>query len=180
MVQCTLIEGFLSDGLPMRLWLAASNGKLVRAALHDDAHPCTQNEFLEKAGCPGDAQTTNATDDVLEHAAAEVRDYFAGRRLAFDLPLELSGTEFQLRVWRQLTQIPFGEVRSYGAIATAIGLPSSSRAVGRANGANRLPLLVPCHRVIASGGHLGGFTGGVGLKKRLLAHEAAVLGRPAF
>jgi len=180
MVQCTLIEGFLSDGLPIRLWLAALNGKLVRAALHDDAHPCTQEEFLEKAGFLNEAQTAGASDRMLEHAAAEVRDYFAGRRLAFDLPLELSGTEFQMRVWHQLTQIPFGEVRSYGAVAAAIGLPSSSRAVGRANGANRLPVLVPCHRVIASSGQLGGFTGGVGLKKRLLAHEAAVLGRSAF
>src|SRR5579875_2643678 len=158
MVQCTLIEGFLSDGLPIRLWLAASNGKLVRAALHDDAHPCTQEEFLEKAGFLNEAQTAGASDRMLEHA----------------------GTEFQMRVWHQLTQIPFGEVRSYGAVAAAIGLPSSSRAVGRANGANRLPVLVPCHRVIASSGQLGGFTGGVGLKKRLLAHEAAVLGRSAF
>ncbi len=103
----------------------------------------------------------------------QVEEFLAGRRETFDLPLDLRGTPFQLAVWRELLRIPYGEVRSYGEVARAIGRPRAVRAVGAANGANPLPLLVPCHRVVASGGRLGGYAGGLDLKRRLLAVEAS-------
>ena len=97
--------------------------------------------------------------------------YFAGELTEFDLPLAPEGTPFQLSVWRALRRIPYGDTVSYGAIAQAIGRPSASRAVGAANGANPLPIVVPCHRVIGSTGKLTGFGGGLDTKARLLALE---------
>ncbi|MGH9581891.1 MAG: methylated-DNA--[protein]-cysteine S-methyltransferase, partial [Bryobacteraceae bacterium] len=141
--------------------------------------PCTEDEFAWKCGSSGVREAGKATNESLQQAAREVQEYFAGERLTFEIPLDLQGTPFQVRVWRELTRIPFGSARSYGEIAEAIGLAKAPRAVGGANGRNRLPIFVPCHRVIASGGKLGGYTGGISLKKRLLAHEAAVLGRKA-
>ncbi|WP_043586612.1 methylated-DNA--[protein]-cysteine S-methyltransferase [Geminisphaera colitermitum] len=102
-------------------------------------------------------------------ARKQVEDYFAGRRREFDLSLAAQGTEFQLRVWAALSAIPFGETRSYGDLARA--LKSSARAVGRANGANPIALIVPCHRVIGADGSLTGFAFGEDAKRRLLAHE---------
>lgn len=99
--------------------------------------------------------------------------YFAGTLTEFDLPLAPQGTPFQLSVWRALRQIPYGETVSYGAIAEAIGRPNASRAVGAANGANPLPIVVPCHRVIGSTGKLTGFGGGLDTKAALLALEGA-------
>ncbi|MBI5137863.1 MAG: methylated-DNA--[protein]-cysteine S-methyltransferase [Nitrospirae bacterium] len=89
------------------------------------------------------------------------------------VPLDPPGTPFQLAVWQAARRIPPGQVRTYGELAGAIGRPRAARAVGQALGANPVPLLVPCHRVVAAGGALGGFTGGTALKARLLAHEAA-------
>jgi O-6-methylguanine DNA methyltransferase len=106
-------------------------------------------------------------------AALQVGEYLAGKRRAFELALDLRGTPFQRRVWDALLAIPYGETRTYGAIARAIGSPGAVRAVGAANGANPVPLVVPCHRVIAAGGRLGGFGGGLPLKARLLALERA-------
>ncbi|MGH9621171.1 MAG: methylated-DNA--[protein]-cysteine S-methyltransferase, partial [Bryobacteraceae bacterium] len=144
-------------------------------SLHDDQYPCTEDEFLWR--CEQSRGRQGAHSETLQHTACEVQEYFAGKRLTFDIPLALHGTTFQVRVWRELTRIPFGSTKSYGEVAEAIDSPRAPRAVGGANGCNRLPIFVPCHRVIASGGKLGGFTGGIGLKQRLLAHEAAVLGR---
>ena len=109
------------------------------------------------------------------HAAAQLREYFAGRRRDFDLPLAPVGTEFQLRVWTALRAIPYGAVRNYGDIARAIGQPKASRAVGQANGRNPLPIVIPCHRVIAGDGTIGGFSSGLGVKHRLLALEGVEL-----
>jgi methylated-DNA-[protein]-cysteine S-methyltransferase len=109
---------------------------------------------------------------TLDEAARQLRAYFAGRLWHFDLPLDPQGTEFQLRVWRALLGIPYGETRSYGAVAEAIGAPKSVRAVGAANGANPIPIIVPCHRVIGAGGQLTGYGGGLPLKKTLLELEA--------
>ncbi len=110
------------------------------------------------------------------HEAAAARAlgaYFAGARLGFrDLPLDPGGTPFERRVWRALLRIPFGETRSYGAIAGAIGAPAAARAVGRANGRNPLAIVVPCHRVIGADGRLTGYAGGLDRKRWLLAHEA--------
>ena len=171
------VEGKLSDGLPMRLYLAEHEGRIWAASLHDDVHRKGEEEFLHSLGNPRAWQRWygGSGSGLLDAAEMQVLDYFAGRQLTFDLPLEFCGTTFQVQVWRELQRIPFGETRSYGDIAEAIGKGSAVRAVGGANGKNNLPLLIPCHRVIAAGGKLGGFTGGLGLKKRLLAHEAFVL-----
>lgn len=111
-----------------------------------------------------------------EKPLAEVRkqlvEYFAGERRAFDLPLQLSGTEFQVSVLRALLDIPYGETASYGEIARRIGRPRAVRAVGAANGRNPIPIVVPCHRVIGSTGDLTGFGGGLDTKEALLRLEA--------
>ena len=103
---------------------------------------------------------------------AQVLEYLEGKRRSFDLPLDLHATPFQRAVYDELLRIPYGEKRSYADVARAIGKPRAVRAVGAANGANPIPLVVPCHRVIASDGHLGGYGGGLPLKKHLLAMEA--------
>jgi len=103
--------------------------------------------------------------------------YFAGELRQFDLPLRPSGTAFQLRHWALLEQIPYGQTRTYGALAQQIGAPRASRAVGAANGNNPLPIILPCHRVLGANGALTGFGGGIAVKRYLLALEAAVLGR---
>jgi len=161
----------------MRLYLAERDGKLWSAGFSDGVHPRTEDEFEWRLGKETRWRRcgSEATDsETLQNAVKQVNEYFAGRRQAFDLPLALRGTTFQLRVWEELTAIPFGGKKTYGDIAEAVGLPTAFRAVGNANGRNNLPLFVPCHRVLAAGGKLGGYTGGLGLKSRLLAHEAAV------
>ncbi|HYK42137.1 MAG TPA: methylated-DNA--[protein]-cysteine S-methyltransferase [Thermoanaerobaculia bacterium] len=105
----------------------------------------------------------------LEHQLAE---YFAGRRRRFDLPLVIPGTPFQLRVWRALARIPYGETRTYGDLARRLGVPSATRAVGHANGSNPISILLPCHRLIGSGGDLTGYGGGLWRKRRLLELES--------
>lgn len=114
---------------------------------------------------------------VLAAARAQLREYFAGKRRAFDLPLAPRGTPFQLRVWRELSKIPYGSTISYGEQARRIGDPRKARAVGTANGSNPLSIIVPCHRVIASTGALAGFGGGLANKRYLLDLEATAGGR---
>ncbi len=111
----------------------------------------------------------------LDKLAAELEEYFAGRRTAFTGPGELRGTPFQRSVWQHLLEIPYGELRSYGQVARKVGRPRASRAVGAASGANPVPILVPCHRVIASNGRLTGYGGGLNVKRKLLALERARL-----
>ena len=119
--------------------------------------------------------------EVVEDAerTAEVRrqlaEYFAGERREFDLALSPEGTPFERSVWSELRKIPFGETRSYGEIAEILGRPGAARAVGRANGANPIPIVVPCHRVIGADGSLTGFGGGLDVKSRLLELEGRVL-----
>ena len=105
-------------------------------------------------------------------AIRQLTEYFDGKRQAFDLPLRLSGTEFQMLVLRELRRIPYGETTSYGAIAERIGRPTAVRAVGAANGRNPIPIIVPCHRVIGAGGDLTGFGGGLDTKEALLRLES--------
>jgi len=113
-----------------------------------------------------------ATDDVrCRRVAQQLTEYFAGQRTRFDLAIAAQGTPFQQRVWRALQSIPYGEVVSYGEIARRIGMPRAARAIGQANGANPTPIVVPCHRVIASDGTIGGFSSGLATKRRLLAIE---------
>jgi len=106
---------------------------------------------------------------------AQLADYFAGARTAFDVPLALVGSPFQRRVWRALQDIPYGETASYGAIARGLGVPSAARAVGVADGQNPVCVIVPCHRVIGADGSLTGYGGGLDRKRLLLELEAGVL-----
>ena len=102
---------------------------------------------------------------------AQLREYFEGTRQVFDVPLALSGTPFQLKVWAALTDIPYGETITYGELAQRIGQPDAVRAVGAANGKNPVPIIVPCHRVIGSNGKLTGYGGGLPIKAALLDLE---------
>lgn len=110
-------------------------------------------------------------DAVLRRAARQLEAYFAGKRTTFDVPLAPRGTEFQRSVWAQLSRIPFGETRTYGDLARQLGNPNAMRAVGAANGANPIAIIVPCHRVIGADGSLTGFGGGVERKRYLLELE---------
>jgi len=110
----------------------------------------------------------------LAEAARQLQEYARGERREFQLELDLAGSEFELRVWNALRAIPWGQTRTYGEIARAIGDPGAARAVGRANGCNPLPIVVPCHRVVSSRG-LGGFSAGLEWKQRLLALERVQL-----
>lgn len=108
---------------------------------------------------------------ALDHLQAQLTAYFRGALRVFDVPLDMRGTPFQLEVWRALVAIPFGVTHSYGQVAAAIGRPKAVRAVGAANGANPVPIIVPCHRVIGSNGTLTGYGGGLPLKQQLLELE---------
>lgn len=110
-------------------------------------------------------------DDQFVEARTQLSSYFAGELRAFDLDLIPVGSPFQLAVWQALKAIPYGATMSYGELAGRIGHPSASRAVGAANGANPIPIIVPCHRVIGASGALTGFGGGIETKRWLLAHE---------
>lgn len=115
---------------------------------------------------------TRVADQLLDDAERQLNEYFAGQRKDFDLPLANDGTQFQQKVWSELRRIGYGETASYGEIATRLGYePVVSRAVGAANGANPLPIVVPCHRVVGSDGSLTGYAGGVERKRILLDLE---------
>ena len=113
----------------------------------------------------------SAWTPLLRQAAAQLEEYFAGSRTAFDLPLAPKGTDFQRRVWDALREIPYGQTRSYGELAAALGNSKASRAVGMANNKNPLPIFIPCHRVIGSNGALTGYAWGMDIKARLLQLE---------
>lgn len=118
-----------------------------------------------------DADFEEGTSEVIEKAAGQLDEFFAGRRKAFNVPLLLVGTDFQKTVWRELLKIPFGTTVSYGEMARRIGMPKAVRAVANANGANALSLFVPCHRVIGSNHSLTGYAGGLDVKRVLLERE---------
>ena len=122
---------------------------------------------------PGDVVIAGARmpDAITNAAATQLQEYFAGRRRLFDLPLNPKGTAFQREVWHALEQIPYGETRSYSEIAAAIGRPGAARAVGSANRANPLPIVVPCHRVVPASGGVGEYAFGAKMKEALLALE---------
>ena len=105
----------------------------------------------------------------------QLDEYFAGERTAFDIAVDLEGTRFQVAAWRSLAQIPFGSTTTYGRQAATLGIPTAARAIGAANGANPVCIVLPCHRVIGSDGSLTGFGGGLEVKQWLLEHEARVL-----
>jgi len=115
------------------------------------------------------------SDPRSHEAGIQFAEYFVGKRTAFDLTFELKGTEFQDRVWKALIEIPYGQTLSYANIAEKINNPRAYRAVGSSCGANPLPIIIPCHRVLASNGSLGGYAGGLQIKKALLDHEQQLL-----
>lgn len=143
-------------------------GRLALEADHD---------VLTRLRWTGDGETAVAAarTPVLKEAARQLELYFARRLTDFDLPLAAKGTDFQKRVWAAMAEIPYGETATYGGLAAMLG--SGPRAVGMACGRNPIPIVVPCHRVLASGGREGGFSGGRGLptKRQLLAIEGTIL-----
>ncbi|MEU1072059.1 MULTISPECIES: methylated-DNA--[protein]-cysteine S-methyltransferase [unclassified Streptomyces] len=142
------------------LTLVAEDGVLSRLYMENQRHRPPQETFGEPDG-------GGPFPEVIRQLDA----YFAGELTAFDLELDLRGTDFQRAVWDQLRRIPYGETRSYGQLALALGKPGACRAVGLANGKNPVGIIVPCHRVIGSGGGLTGYGGGLDRKQRLLAFE---------
>ena len=134
--------------------------------------------YRNGAGSASGSRSTNRTADLprpLEEAVTQLEEYFEGERTEFDLPLEVAGTGFQRDVWLALSEIPYGKTVSYGELAEMVGRPKAFRAVGQANGSNPIPIVLPCHRVVASGGRIGGYGGGLPMKRRLLALEGVVL-----
>lgn len=117
------------------------------------------------------SNTTGESSPLLAQAAAQLDEYFQGRRHAFDLPLAPQGTAFEQSVWNALQTIPYGETRSYADMARQIGNPTACRAIGRANGRNPIGIVIPCHRVIGANGALTGYAGGLGIKQYLLELE---------
>ena len=143
-----------------------------RLALEADGDTLTSVRW---AGADEQPAPGSTSSPILKEAAHQLDRYFAGRLRLFDLPLAGRGTPFQKRVWSMMSDIPFGATATYGGMAMALG--SGARAVGTACGRNPLPIVVPCHRVLGSGGAIGGFSGGSGLptKRQLLALEGVVL-----
>ncbi|MFB7452194.1 methylated-DNA--[protein]-cysteine S-methyltransferase [Streptomyces sp. NPDC056194] len=142
------------------LTLVAVDGVLSRLHMAGQRHRPPEETFGEPDPRP------------FGEAVRQLDAYFAGELTEFDLPLNLVGTPFQLRVWEQLLRIPYGETRTYGELAEELGNPGASRAVGLANGKNPVGIIVPCHRVIGAGGSLTGYGGGLDRKQRLLAFES--------
>ncbi len=157
---------FKTIGSPVgQLKLVASDAGLVAILWEND----------DPRRVPLGAMIEDPDHAVLVEAERQLGDYFAGRRQAFDLPLDFRGTDFQKKVWAALLAIPFGETRSYAEIARELGRPTAYRAVGAANGRNPISIVAPCHRVIGSGGALTGFAGGLEAKALLLGIEGRQL-----
>ncbi|MEE1930364.1 methylated-DNA--[protein]-cysteine S-methyltransferase [Streptomyces sp. TRM 70351] len=148
------------------LTLVAAGARLCGLYMHEQRHRPPQSAF----GTPADGVT-----GVHATAAAQLAEYFAGRRTVFTVPLALSGTPFQRTVWEALPTIPHGRTVTYGELAARVGNPAASRAVGLANGRNPVGVIVPCHRVVGANGALTGYGGGLERKRRLLDHESATL-----
>jgi methylated-DNA-[protein]-cysteine S-methyltransferase len=143
------------------LTLMGRDGHLTHLVLEDQVHATSAP--------PG----SHRDDAAFTEVRNQLDEYFAGSRTVFDVPVQLEGTEFQRAVWAQLCAIPYGSTISYGELARRVGNPKASRAVGLANGRNPIAVIVPCHRVIAGDGTLGGYGGGLERKAALLGLEAA-------
>ncbi|WP_051476450.1 methylated-DNA--[protein]-cysteine S-methyltransferase [Paracoccus sp. J39] len=157
-------------------WFDTPLGGMIAVADQERLHLL---EFLERAALPAELRRLAARgrigpgrSAVTDRTEAQIAGYFAGERAAFDLPLVLHGTGFQQQVWRELQRLPAGTTTSYAELARRIGRPSAVRAVARANGANQIAVVIPCHRVIGSDGGLTGYGGGLWRKQALIRHEA--------
>jgi len=135
--------------------------------IDSDGQYITSIQFLNDA----EPKQIDEPDELIQDCIKQLNEYFEGNRKEFDLPLRPAGTEFQCRVWDRISEIPFGMTSSYGLISKLLGNSKLTRAVGLANGANPIPIIIPCHRVIGSDGSLTGYAGGVDKKKWLLNHE---------
>jgi methylated-DNA-[protein]-cysteine S-methyltransferase len=162
-----------------QLVLAACDDGLLEVRLPAPESPLPRvvgaGGVLERAAGVGgglERAAGTGTDAILGAARQQLAEYFAGRRRAFELPLDVRGTEFDRSVWEALGAVAYGDTVTYGQLARSIGHPRAARAVGAALGRNPLAIVVPCHRVVAAGGGLGGFGGGLARKRLLLAGEA--------
>lgn len=151
--------------------LAAATGKLCSLTI-EVAEPLAEISLGKQTGEDSPSGMTN--NQVLDLAEQQLGEYFAGQRKVFDIPMLLGGTRFQQSIWARLAEIPFGNTSSYGELARAVGSPQAARAVGGAVGANPIPIVIGCHRILASNRALTGYSGGHGLdtKRWLLQHEA--------
>lgn len=159
--------------LPM-ISLTIKDGKLLALDWYHQKTAKLFEKINQNATFIPPEQLTNEDDNqkIALQVIKELDEYFAGKRTAFDVPLDLSyGTDFQIKVWQALCQIPYGQTMSYKELAERVGKPTAFRACANANGKNPISLIVPCHRVVASDGGLGGYTGGVSIKETLLALE---------
>ena len=147
-------------------------GRLMLAGCDDHGLRYIAFQFGSGAMAPKPGWKQSAAP--FREVERQLREYFRGKRTAFDLRLHPKGTPFQLAVWKALAEIPYGQTRSYGDVARAVGRPSAVRAVGLANGRNPLPIVVPCHRVIGASGKLVGYGGGLAVKQALLDREREV------
>ena len=170
---------------PVRL--RAIQTPIGRLTLGATEHAVVLADFTERAMMPAQlaavrrriGPTTHGPTPLLDELERQLREYLAGERREFGLPMDLPGSPFQESVWAELRRIPYGETLTYRELAERVGVPAASRAVGRANGSNRLALIVPCHRVVAAGGGLGGYGGGLPAKRWLLDLERGAVARTA-
>lgn len=158
------------------VWLETPLGPLLAGAAEEGicllAYPTHQGLSPTRAKRPPPTLSGSPRQRAhLTRLADELRQYFAGHLRQFTVAVHLAGTPFQMRVWRELLRIPYGATRSYAEIAQRIGRPGTQRAVGRANGQNRIAIVIPCHRVVPKGGKLGGYSGGAWRKQLLLDLE---------
>lgn len=153
-------------------FITRTDSPIGRIEITSDGNAVTSLSIERDGALPFDELDENS-NPVLELAVAQLDEYFRGERTTFELPVALHGTEFQREIWQQLATIDWGEVRSYGELGIASGRSTAGRAVGGAVGANPVPIIIPCHRVLASNGRITGYSGGNGIPTKvwLLRHE---------
>ena len=173
-------EAFITAAPLLAHWIETPLGPMIAVATEIELVLC---EFIDRRGLETQLQTVArrfarpaipGQNAVLNQAAAQLAEYFAGQRRSFDIPIQAPGTPFEEQIWKALLCVPYGSTTTYAALAEATGRPGAARATGRANGANRLAIFLPCHRVIGSDGALTGYAGGLARKRWLLDHEAGL------
>lgn len=157
-------------------WLVRTGSPIGRIELTSDGNSLTTLTIERDGSLPFDSMVENS-NRVLDRAADQLEEYFAGRRRSFSVPLAARGTPFQHSIWDQLTALEWGEVTTYGELGLGTGRATAGRAVGGAIGANPIPIIVPCHRVLGSDGRVTGYSGGSGIPTKLwlLEHEGILL-----